>query len=38
MKRQRKIVKRDMYGMPIETDNEEVDDQEEDEVGMYTHW
>jgi hypothetical protein len=25
-----------MYGMPIETDNEEVDDQEEDdEVGMY---
>ncbi|XP_060557412.1 ATPase family AAA domain-containing protein 2-like isoform X2 [Ruditapes philippinarum] len=31
VKRQRKVVKRDMYGMPIETDNEEVDDQEEDD-------
>lgn len=31
VKRQRKTVKRDMYGMPIETDNEEVDDQEEEE-------
>ncbi|XP_053394851.1 ATPase family AAA domain-containing protein 2-like [Mercenaria mercenaria] len=31
VKRQRKTVKRDMYGMPIETDNEEVDDQEEED-------
>lgn len=31
VKRQRKTVKRDMYGMPIETDNEDVEENEEDD-------
>jgi len=34
VKRQRKIVKRDMYGMPIETDIEDVEEgNEEDNEG-----
>lgn len=31
VKRQRKTVKRDMYGMPIETDNEDAEEHEEDD-------
>ncbi|KAL4237041.1 ATPase AAA domain-containing protein 2 [Mactra antiquata] len=30
VKRQRKVIKRDMYGMPIETDNDEHDDDDAD--------
>lgn len=30
MKRQRKVIKRDMYGMPIETDNDDHDEEEDD--------
>lgn len=39
VKRQRKVVKRDMYGMPIETDNEDAeegdDDDNEDNEGNF---